>query len=102
MQHAANGAIAVERFKERPYDVVLMDCRMPVMDGYQATRAIRAQERVGARTPIVALSANSLPTDRAACLEAGADQFLTKPIGLAQLTEALQPIATRRVQVAGA
>jgi signal transduction histidine kinase/ActR/RegA family two-component response regulator len=92
VEHTDDGRTAIERCEQGRFDVVLMDCRLPVMDGIQATAEIRRRER-GARTPIIALSANSLPADRAACFGAGADLFLTKPVSLRQLTDALAGIA---------
>jgi len=90
---AVNGAEAVARWREaqgnEPYDIVLMDVHMPGMDGLQATRRIRDLEADGRRTPIIALTANALAQDRAACLAAGMDAFLTKPLDLQRLTEAL-------------
>jgi CheY-like chemotaxis protein/nitrogen-specific signal transduction histidine kinase len=81
-QHARNGEVAVQMFKENAYDVILMDCEMPVMDGYEAVRLIRAIEAddtARPRTPIVALTAHALTGDREACLEQGMDDYLTKP-----------------------
>jgi CheY-like chemotaxis protein len=76
----ANGAEAVRALEEAPYDLVLMDVHMPVMDGYDATRAIRAAGgRVGA-TPIVALTAAAMEEDRRACIAAGMDDVITKPL----------------------
>ncbi|MCU0881197.1 MAG: response regulator [Hyphomonadaceae bacterium] len=76
----ANGAEAVAALQDGPYDLVLMDVHMPVMDGYDATRAIRAAGgRVGA-TPIVALTAAAMEEDRRACVAAGMDDFITKPL----------------------
>lgn len=86
---AENGEEALQHFRAAGFDAILMDCRMPVMDGYRATEAIRSLEQPGERIPILSLSANSLPEDRAACFRSGADLFLTKPVNLAALAEAL-------------
>jgi signal transduction histidine kinase/FixJ family two-component response regulator len=85
--HAANGDEAVQRYRERRFDAVLMDCEMPVMDGFAATRLIREFEaRSGqAPTPIIALTANALTGDREHCLRHGMDDYLSKPIELRQL-----------------
>ncbi len=85
-QLAGNGAEALARVGETDFDLVLMDCRMPVMDGYQATAAIRGLAGgSGRRLPIVALTANALQGDQQACLDAGMDDFLAKPYTLAAL-----------------
>ncbi len=93
---APNGAAAVDAFAAAaaagaPYDLVLMDVHMPGMDGLAATRQIRAAEAAAgtARTPIVALTANAFGEDRDACLAAGMDAFLVKPIDRERLAEAL-------------
>lgn len=73
------------------YDIVFMDCHMPVMDGYEATRHIRSDEqRSGTRRPIVALTADSLASDRVRCIESGMDDFMTKPVSSAQLSAAIE------------
>ncbi|HLJ72737.1 MAG TPA: ATP-binding protein [Roseiarcus sp.] len=80
---------------ERPrFDVILMDIKMPGLDGCEATRAIRREERErGARpTPIIALTANAMDSDRRACLAAGIDEFLTKPVDLAKLAETIDAV----------
>ncbi|MDX9786926.1 MAG: response regulator [Desulfobacterales bacterium] len=88
---AENGAIAVEKFKENAYDLVLMDIQMPVMDGYTATREIRRWEREHSvkKTPIVALTAYAFKEDRQKSLDAGCDGHLVKPIKKAVLLDAI-------------
>ena len=89
---AADGARAAEAAAARRYDLVLMDCHMPGVDGYEAARRIRAQERDAgaARTPIVALTAAVLPEDRERCFAAGMDDFLGKPVGMPILATVLR------------
>jgi CheY-like chemotaxis protein len=93
---AESGVAAIESFLAAraagaPYDCVLMDLHMPGMDGLEATRRIRAleAEHNGARTPIVALTANVSAEDRDACLDAGMDGFLVKPLDRERLAAAL-------------
>jgi CheY-like chemotaxis protein len=89
---ANNGAEAVERVAESAYDAVLMDCQMPVMDGFTATRRIREWERQAGRTkrlPIIALTANVMSEDRESCIAAGMDAHLGKPIEPGQLVDCL-------------
>ncbi len=77
---ATNGREAIDIWRSGDHDLILMDCQMPDMDGYQATRAIRSNETAsGGRIPIIALTANSDPSDQKRCLEAGMDDFLSKP-----------------------
>jgi len=85
--HATNGNEAVNLYRERKFDAVLMDCEMPVMDGFAATRLIREFEATSGqpRTPIIALTANALTGDREHCLKQGMDDYLSKPIELRQL-----------------
>ena len=86
-----NGEAAVAALAEGSYDAVLMDCQMPVMDGYAATRAIREREsKAGVRTPIVAVTANAMREDYDRCRDAGMDDFVTKPVTLAALANAIE------------
>jgi CheY-like chemotaxis protein len=82
-----NGMAAVESVFSQPYALVLMDCQMPVMDGFEATRLIRARElEMGIpRIPILALTARAMESDRQACLEAGMDDYLSKPFRFTEL-----------------
>nr|WP_242472661.1 PAS domain-containing protein [Rhodoferax fermentans] len=85
---AGNGQIALDILALRRFDLVLMDMMMPVFDGLQATRRFRATER-GRRTPIVAMTANVMPGDRERCLQAGMDDYLSKPISTSELYRVL-------------
>ena len=88
---ASNGKEAVEMLAQLPYDLVLMDCQMPEMDGYTATRSIRQREGAdGRHTPIIAMTANAMREDRARCLDAGMDGFIPKPIALEELETAME------------
>ena len=82
-----NGVEAVEAVRQASYDLVLMDCQMPLMDGFEAARRIR--ESVGTNLPIVAITADAMPADRARCLAEGMSDYLAKPVQLAQLAEVL-------------
>jgi CheY-like chemotaxis protein len=77
---ASNGLEAVEALERQPYDVVLMDVQMPELDGLDATRRIRERWPTGVGPRIIAMTANAMPEDRAACLAAGMDDYLAKPI----------------------
>jgi two-component system sensor histidine kinase/response regulator len=87
----ANGLEAVKALASLPYDLVFMDCQMPEMNGYEATAAIRKQEtQTGTHITIVAITANAMQGDRQKCLEAGMDDYLSKPIHLEKLRAILQ------------
>ena len=89
-QIANNGHEAVACVREFDFDLVLMDCQMPVMDGFEATAAIRAlQSGRGMHLPIIAMTANTMASDRQKCLDAGMDDFLAKPYSLAALQATL-------------
>ena len=88
---AGDGAEAVRLFQEAPFDLVLMDCMMPVMDGYQATRRIRElEEGTGLRIPIIAMTADALAGARERCLASGMDDYLAKPANPRQLARVLR------------
>ncbi len=88
---AANGRVAVQAFRNKSWDLILMDCNMPEMDGYEATAVIRGLEAErGRRVPIVAMTANTQAVDIEKCLSAGMDDHLSKPLTLDNLTARLQ------------
>jgi len=92
---AKNGIEALERVEASPYDVVLMDVQMPEMDGLEAARRIVARAGTGPRPRLVAMTANAMQGDREACLAAGMDDYVTKPIRVEALVEALMRTPTR-------
>ena len=88
---ANNGAEALAPAQQGGFDLVLMDCQMPVMDGYQATALLRQGEAHGhVRLPVVALTANAMEGDRNQCLAAGIDDYLNKPYTKADLAAMLR------------
>jgi two-component system, sensor histidine kinase and response regulator len=87
-----DGRRAVEEFEKTAFDLILMDVQMPEMDGYEATAAIRARENGRSRTPILALTAHAMSGDRERCLLAGMDGFISKPIQLPALIDAIMDV----------
>ena len=77
---ADNGMKCLEKLKENSYDLILMDCQMPKMDGFEATRAIRKMQSASSKTTIIAMTANAMQGDREKCIEAGMDDYIAKPI----------------------
>ena len=86
---AANGLEALEMTAQLPYDLIFMDCQMPEMDGYETTSLIREREGADRHTPIIALTAGAMAKDRERCVQAGMDDYLSKPFRPAQLHELL-------------
>jgi CheY-like chemotaxis protein len=86
---ADDGTRALAMVQENAYDLIFMDCQMPNMDGFETSAAIRASEPEGRRTPIIALTANAMAGDRERCLNAGMDDYLTKPLRSEPLALAL-------------
>ena len=86
MDTAVDGGEVLRKFPTEHYDFILMDCHMPGMDGYEATKAIRELEfGQESRTPIIAVTANAMEGDRELCLGSGMDGFTTKPINIPEL-----------------
>jgi len=99
---AENGKVALQQMEQSRFDLVLMDCQMPVMDGFEAAREIRERERaaLASRTPIIAFTANVMSGDVERCLQAGMDGYLAKPHTLDQLRAAVTPWLGGHITVA--
>ncbi|WP_315853068.1 PAS domain S-box protein [Gimesia fumaroli] len=96
---ACNGLEAVKAVQQRKYDLILMDCQMPELDGFEATRKIRELEsegRLKGHIPIVALTANAIKGDRERCFEAGMDEYLSKPVQKNQIINVLERILSQK------
>jgi CheY-like chemotaxis protein len=85
-----NGVETLARWAERPYDAIFMDCQMPDLDGYETTRRIRASGGRGATIPIIATTASSLSGDRDRCLATGMSDYVSKPLGMAELERVIE------------
>ena len=94
---AANGIEVLKAFERERYNIILMDCQMPDLDGYEVTREIRRRERSGNRAWIIAMTANVMVGDREKCLTAGMDDYVSKPLSAAELRAALERGAARPV-----
>ncbi|MGI9474459.1 MAG: response regulator [Rubripirellula sp.] len=94
---AANGQIAIEKWKQDDFDLILMDLQMPVLDGLRATQIIREQEQLtGQRIPIIAMTAHVMKGDRERCIEAGMDGYVSKPVRRPELSAALRLLLAQR------
>ncbi|CAG1017190.1 two-component system, sensor histidine kinase [Burkholderiaceae bacterium] len=99
---AEDGLAALERMRAGDIDLVLMDCQLPMLDGWEATRRFRRSEPAGSHLPIVALTANAVLGDRERCLDAGMDDYLAKPVEFDQLVAAVtRGLHVRQLQRAG-
>ncbi len=87
--YVENGQEALDRLAEQSYDLIFMDCQMPILDGYEATRLLREREGENAHTVVVALTASAMAGDREKCLAAGMDDYLTKPVRTAEIAQVL-------------
>jgi two-component system sensor histidine kinase/response regulator len=91
-----NGRDALERLRVETFDLVFMDCQMPLMNGYEATRRLRAVEPEGRHVPVIAMTAQSMPGDREKCLDAGMDDYVSKPLRLGEIEQKIAQWAPNR------
>lgn len=91
---AVNGQEAIESFKANKYDLILMDCQIPIIDGYQATQEIRKLEGEGEHVPIIAMTANALAKDQEKCFSIGMDDYISKPLNLNELLNKMSKYLT--------
>ncbi len=95
----SNGREVLEAIEKNEYALILMDCQMPEMDGFEATIAIRRNEtKTGGHTPIIAMTASAMVGDREHCITSGMDDYLSKPVSQEQLTEVLRRWLPKRLQ----
>jgi len=90
---SGNGKEGLELVRQLPYDVILLDCRMPVMNGFEFARAVRQLDKPTSATPIVGVSASAMPNQRQDSLDAGMDDFISKPVMMADLRRCLERVA---------
>ena len=95
---ANDGQLAVDALEEKTYDLILMDCQMPVLDGFQATKTIRKRQ-LHKRTKILALTANAMPDIKQKCMDCGMDGFLTKPVRGDELLTAINQVMGEDIQL---
>ena len=98
---AENGEVALEALEKNPYDLVLMDIQMPVMDGTEATHRVHQRWREEERPRVIAMTANALNSDREACRSAGMDGFISKPIHVQDLINALDQTWAKKLSTRG-
>ena len=96
---AQNGAVALEMLAKAEFDIILMDCQMPVLDGYEATRRLRTDsDPAKARIPVVALTAHAMAGDREKCIDAGMNEYVTKPFNREQLTGLIRRLVSQATE----
>src|SRR5690606_3256187 len=95
---ARDGREALNLWRQNQYPLILMDCIMPVMDGFEATEEIRREEGAFKRSTIVALTASAIDGDRERCLQAGMDDFVSKPVKLADIRELVKRFQAHRAR----